>query len=146
MRINKSNNPEEIWQNFRSLTSYQDENSGGVLPYKDSEQNAVCNSADKCKVLQDVFFGGRHLEKEEFDETTRVEVENKVKGIREQTNPQESDETYYLNHDITEEETEAVLQSLQKGKAPGNDLVYTDLLLASGQELRKAIHYLFHKS
>ena len=56
------------------------------------------------------------------------------------------EDTQYLNRDIMEEETEAALQGLQKGKAPGSDLVYTDLLLAAGTELKKAIHCVFHKS
>ena len=92
------------------------------------------------------FFGGKHLENEEFDDTWRKVVEDRVQEIAEQSSTKETDETHYLNRDISEEETEAALQKLQKGKAPGCDLIYTDLLLAAGDELKKAIHSVFHRS
>ena len=47
-----------------------------------------------------MWFWKKHLEKEEFDEATRVEVENKVE-TQEQTNSQEADEPYCLNRNIT---------------------------------------------
>ena len=51
-----------------------------------------------------------------------------------------------LNRDISLEETEAVIQRLEKGKSPGADMVYTDLLKTAGDELISAIHFLFSKS
>ena len=47
-----------------------------------------------------------------------------------------------LNRDISLEETEAVIQRLEKGKSPGADMVYTDLLKTAGDELICA-HFLF---
>ena len=46
------------------LIPYQDEEAGGVLLLIDLDNNAVFDKVGKCK---DVFFGGKHLEKEEFD-------------------------------------------------------------------------------
>ena len=145
-KINDCNDPKEIWQNFRALTSYQDEDAGGVLPLMDIDNNPVFNKSEKCKILQNVFFGGEHLKEEEFDETWKKVVEDRVHEIAEQRVINGTDETQYLNRDIAIEETEAALQNLQKGKAPGSDLIYTDLLIAAEDELRKAIHSLFHRS
>ena len=69
-----------------------------------------------------------------------------MKEIAEERDLQETEDTQCLNRNITMEETEAALQSLRKGKAPGCDLIYTDLLVAAGDELKKAIHEVFHKS
>ena len=52
----------------------------------------------------------------------------------------------YLNYDISVDETEAVLQILKKGKAPGPDEVFTDMINMAGEESTKAIHRLFQKS
>ncbi|MEW8548699.1 MAG: reverse transcriptase family protein, partial [Candidatus Thiodiazotropha sp.] len=145
IKINECRNPKEIWQNFRALTSYQDEEAGGVLPLIDLDKKIVFDPVEKCKVLQEVFFGGKHLEQEDFDDTVKVEVERKVQDIAKQPSTG-SDDTDYLNRDITEEETEAALQNLPKGKAPGCDQIYTDILSAAGPELKQAIHCLFCKS
>ena len=145
-KINECKSPKEIWQNFRALTSYQDEDAGGVLPLIDLSNNAIFDKTEKCKVLQEVFFGGKHLEKEEFDSNWKAEVEAKVKKLTDEKDRSSKDDIEYLIRDITKEETEAALQSLQKGKAPGCDRVYTDLLIAAGPELNEAIHTLFHKS
>ena len=104
------------------------------------------DKAEKCKVLEEVFFGGKHLEGEEFDDTFKAEVERRVKEIAEERDLQGAEDTQCLNRNITMEETEAALQSLRKGKAPGCDLIYTDLLVAAGDELKEAIHEVFHKS
>ena len=110
------------------------------------DNNAVFDKVGKCKVLQDVFFGGKHLEKEEFDSKWKAEVETKLQQIAEEGDQRGTEQLQYLNRDITESETEAALQSLKKGKTPGCDLVYTDLLIAAGPELTDAIHTLFYKS
>ena len=104
------------------------------------------DKAEKCKVLEEVFFGGKHLEGEELDESFKAEVEGRVKELAEEGDLQGTGDTQYLNRNINMEETEAALQSLRKGKAPGCDLIHTDLLLAAGDELKKAIHEVFHKS
>ncbi|MEW8546772.1 MAG: reverse transcriptase family protein, partial [Candidatus Thiodiazotropha sp.] len=145
-KINECKNPKEMWQNFRALTSYQDEDTGGVLPLIGLDQNPIFDPKEKCKILEDVFFGGKHLEEEKFDDNLKTEVEETVAEIVRQQCLDSSDMLQFLNRDITEEETEAALQGLLKGKAPGSDLIYTDLLLSAGDELRKAIHYLFFKS
>ena len=96
---------------FRALTSHQDENVGGVQTLIDMDQKAVFGKSEKCKALQDIHFGGKHLEKEEFDGKLKDEVERRLQEIAEETDFQGPEETQYLNRDITEEETEAALQS-----------------------------------
>ena len=92
------------------------------------------------------IYGGKHLEGEEFDDTFKAEVERRVKEIAEERDLQGTEDTQYLNRNITMEETEAALQNIRKEKAPGCDLIYTDLLVAAGDDLKKAIHEVFHKS
>ena len=48
---------------------------------------------------------GKHLEKEEFDDTLKDAVERRVQEITDETYFQEPEETQYLNRDITMEET-----------------------------------------
>ena len=119
MEINESDNRKQIWRNLRTLTSYQDENSEDILPSYPKEN--VCYFS----------FGGKHLEKEDFDELARVTVENEINQSKDfqQTKSQEleSDEIVTLQK-----------RSLQKGKARGSDMVYSGLLLAAGQGLKKA--------
>ena len=98
-------------KNFRALTSHQDENVGGVLTLIDMDQKAVFGKSEKCMVLQYVHFGGKYLEKQEFDGKLKDEVERRLQEIVEETDFQGPEETQYLNRDITEEETEAALQS-----------------------------------
>ena len=146
IKINECNDPKEIRQNFKALTTYQGEDAGGVLPLIGLDNKPVFDKAEKCNVLEEVFFGGKHLEGEKFDDTFKAEVERRVKEIAEERDLQGTEDTQYLYRNITMEETEAALQSLRKGKAPGCDLIYTDLLVAAGDELKKAIHEVFHKS
>ena len=58
--------PKEIWQNFRTLTSYQDEDAGGVLPLMDMDNKPIFDKSEK--IPQDVLFGEKHLENEVFDD------------------------------------------------------------------------------
>ena len=114
IKINECNDPKEIWQNFRALTTYQDEDAGGVLPLIGLDNKPVFDKAEKCKVLEEVFFGGKHLEGEEFDESFKAEVEGRVKELAEEGDLQGTEDTQYLNRNINMEETEAALQSLRK--------------------------------
>ncbi|MEW8544656.1 MAG: reverse transcriptase domain-containing protein [Candidatus Thiodiazotropha sp.] len=151
MKINEGSNPKEMWEHFRNLTTYEDQNTGGVLPLLDSENKAIFSNTEKSKILQDVFFGGGHLEGEDFDQTFKEEVEKRLEEIVNEQAFDEEDlatQTQYvcLNRDISLEETEAAIQRLEKGKSPGADLIYTDLLKSAGEELINAIHFLFSKS
>ena len=56
MKINDCSDPKQIWQNFRTLTSYQDEDAGGVLPFMDMDNKPIFDKSEKSKVLQGVFF------------------------------------------------------------------------------------------
>ena len=114
MKINDCSDPKEIWHNFRTLTSYQDEDAGGVLPLMDMDNKPIFDKSEKSKVLQDVFFGGKHLENEVFDDEWKGEVERRVQEIVNEGDLNGKEDTQYLNRDIMEEETEAALQGLQK--------------------------------
>ena len=94
------------------------------------------------KMLQNVFLGGKYLEKCLFDDNFR-EVIEEVKGM-EGIEDEKADE--YLNYDISLQETEAVLQLLKNKKNPRPDEVYTDLIRMASGEMLKAIHRLFQKS
>ena len=67
----------EKWRHFKSLTSYRDEDVGGVLPLL-NEDRPVFDANEKGQWLQDVFFGGKHIEGRTFDEDFRKEVDSKV--------------------------------------------------------------------
>ena len=47
-----------MWRQFRLLTSYQDGNDDGVRPLVDESNTPIFEPNIKCKVLQEVFFGG----------------------------------------------------------------------------------------
>ena len=81
------------------------------------------DKAEKHKVLEEVFFGGKQLEGEEFAEFFKAEVEGRVKEIAAEGDLQGTEDTQYFNRNINMEETDAALQSLLKGKAPGCDLI-----------------------
>ena len=151
-KISCANSAKEMWENFRVLTSYQDNGKGGVLPLFDENKRPAFSREDKCFILQNTFFGGKHLESCDFDEEFKTHVEEKVGDkhadfstidIGEEDKERAQN---YLNYDITIEETEAVLQRLQNGKSPGPDNIFTDMLKNAGEEMTKAIHNLFQMS
>ena len=91
------------------------------------------------------------MEGEDFDENFKENVEKRIEDIISEPVIDEEksvSQTQYLslNRDISLQETEAVIQRLEKGKPPGADMVYTDLLKRVGDELISAIHFLFSKS
>ena len=51
----------EMWESFNRLTTYQDYNTGGVLPLMDGTGKTVFDRVEKCSLMEKVFFGGRHL-------------------------------------------------------------------------------------
>ena len=73
-RMEVITDPKEKWRQFKSLTSYRDEDVGGVLPLL-NENRPVFDANEKGQLLQDVFFGGNHMEGETFDEDFRKEVD-----------------------------------------------------------------------
>ena len=145
-KITYSSTPKEMWDTFKTLTSYQDLDGGNILPLLDKDNNPVFDLEQKCQILQDTFFGGSHLSDNNFDETFKKEIETELTDIRNKpTEDQPFDDTI-LNGEITLGETLASLQYLKTGKAAGPDKVFTELLLKSNDELVKAIHSLFNFS
>ena len=145
-KITYSGSPKEMWDTFKSLTSYQDQDGGNILPLLDKDNNPVFELEQKCQILQDTFFSGSHLSDNDFDDTFKVEIETELSDIRDkETEDQLFDDTI-LNNEISLGETLASLQYLKTGKAAGPDKVFTELLLKSNEELVKAIHSLFNFS
>ncbi|MEW8548387.1 MAG: reverse transcriptase domain-containing protein [Candidatus Thiodiazotropha sp.] len=140
----------EMWESFNTLTTYQDFSRGGVLPLIDKNNRPVFQREEKCEVLEKVFFGGSHLEDCSFDESFREGVEKDIKDIHEGTlkSNQDSEDrcSTYLNHNISMEEVEAVIQQLKQNKSPGPDEVYTEMLKNAGKEFLEAILRLFQMS
>lgn len=147
-RISRAESPKEMWENFKSLTSYEQLDGGGMLPLLDENNVPVFDSSEKCDILQGLFFGGRHLDECQFDDNFKEDVDNVLSEINQvdpslESSVNEDDE---LNYDITKCEVEAVLQNLKKSKAPGPDNVYADVLRNAGDEMTNAVHKLFQKS
>ena len=143
-RMEVITDPKEKWRQFKSLTSYRDEDVGGVLPLL-NEDRPVFDANEKSQLLQDVFFGGKHMEGETLDEDFRKEVDSKVqKRHSREEKDEERDE--FLDREICIEETEAAIQLLKKSKAPGMDNIYSDLLKSADNEVLEAVNTLFQKS
>ena len=145
-KIKDCNSPGEMWRQFRLLTSYQDESDDGVLPLLDDSNTPIFEPKEKCKVLQEVFFGRKHIEKEKFDDVFKEEIEQEYEGLKTKDDIADEEKDSFLNRPLDIRETEAAIQSLKANKAPGPDEIYTNLLKEGGDELVKAIHKLFHKS
>jgi ribonuclease HI len=146
-KLNTTKNPRELWDNFRHLTSYQERDGCDVLPLIDSQGSPVFDKHEKCVLLQEAFFSGRHLESCEFDEDFKKEVEKEVEERH--RNPELDDPRLnisFLENPISLDETVASLSHLTKGKAAGPDKVFTDLLLGASKNLVTAIHILFNES
>ena len=137
-----SSTPKEMWDSFKSLTSYQDLDGGNVLPLLDRDNNPVFEYDQKSEILQETFFSGNHLSENDFDEKFKEEIETELSEIRQKQEDQIYDDAF-LNSEISLGETIAVLQYLKEGKAAGPDKIFTDLLLHANEELEKSIHKLF---
>ena len=144
-KITYASSSKEMWESFNTLTSYQDYNRGGVIPLLDDDGSPVFNREDKCLILENVFFGGRHLNNCSFDENFKKEVEKELNTDTENT-IQNKDAEELLNYDITLSEVEAVIQHLKRNKSPGSDEVYTEMLQNAGEEFMSAIQRLFQMS
>ena len=141
-KITYSSTPKEMWDSFKSLTSYQDLDGGNVLPLLDRDNNPVFEYEEKSEILQETFFSGNHLSENDFDEKFKEEIETELSGIRQKQEDQIYDDAF-LNSKISLGETIAALQYLKEGKAAGPDIIFTDLLLHANEELEKSIHKLF---
>ena len=99
-KITYASSSKEMWESFNTLTSYQDYNRGGVIPLLDDDGSPVFNREDKCLILENVFFGGRHLNNCSFDESFKKDVEKELNTDTENT-IQNKDAEELLNYDIT---------------------------------------------
>ena len=144
-KIKECNSPGEKWRQSRLLTSYQDERDDGVFLLMDESNTPIFEPKEKCKVLQEVFFGGKHIEKEDFDDVFKEEIEQEYSS-KTKYNIVDGENDSFLNRPINIRETEAAIQSLKANKAPGQDGIYTNFLKEGGDGLVKAIHNIFHES
>ena len=142
-KIESIRDPKEKWREFKKLMSYQDGEVGSILPLLKNDE-PIFEVNEKFELLRDVFFGGQHISGEVFDEDFKKEVDKKVEKTHENIKEEKGDE--FLDRIIEIEETEAAIQRLKKGKAPGPDNIYGDLLKAADQELIEAVNLLFTKS
>ena len=142
-KISYSDNPKEMWDSVKTLTSYQDLDGGNVLPLLDENNQPVFDMQGKCDILQDTFFSGKHLENNNFDNDFKLSLEKKLHDIINNPDHEEIYDTVGINREISLEETEASLEYLKPGKAAGPDKIFTDLLLKANDELIKAIHRVF---
>ena len=142
-KITYSSTTKEMWDTFKTLTSYQDLDGGNILPLLDKDNNPVFELEQKCQILQDTFFSGIHLQENNFDESFQKEVEIELSNIRSQQLEGTIYDDTILNNDISIGETMASLQYLKLGKAAGPDKIFTDLLLKANEELVEAIHKIF---
>ena len=145
-KITYSSTPKEMWDSFRTLTTYQDLDGGNILPLLDKDNNPVFDLEQKCQILQDTFFSGSNLSENDFDDTFKEEIEAELSDIHSQEAENQIYDDTLLNDEISLGETMASLQYLKKGKAAGPDKVFTELLLNSNDELIKAIHKIFNFS
>ena len=114
-----------MWRHFRELTSYQDEEAGGVLPLMNDEDEPIFNQKEKCHVLQVVFFGGKFIQNEAFDKQFKDEIEQEYDRTRtERNDPDIGAHESFLNRPIDIAETVAAIQNLKEKKAPGTDIIY----------------------
>ena len=52
---------------------------GNVLPLQNEDNQPVFDIQGKCDILQDIFFSGKHLENNNFDNNFKLNVENELK-------------------------------------------------------------------
>ena len=146
-KLSRTKSLKELWDSFRSLTSYQDLDGGNVLPLFDRDNKPIFEIQEKCLLLQETFFNGKHLNNDSFNSDFQKQIEIEYDNIKKNNGPTfQSKGLESLNRDITIEETEAALQNLDDGKSSGPDNVFTDLLRRSGEQLIAAIHKLFLES
>lgn len=106
-KIDRSSNPKEKWRSFKQLTSYQIEDSSDILPLVDSNGLVVFENKDKTSILQQNFFGGKHLENIAFDKAFKREIEDELQNFK--STAVESSEEVFLSRSIMYNEVEAVL-------------------------------------
>ena len=149
-KISFASSGKEMWESLNKLTTYQEYNSGGVLPLKDEDGKAVFDREEKCALLEKVFFAGKHLEDCKFDEQFKRFVEKSVLVNDDDSSEKSREElnncNEFLNYEISIGEVEAALQLLKTNKSPGPDEVFTELLKNAGEEFKMAICKLFQRS
>ena len=123
-KVSNADTHSEMWQHFRKLTSYRDEDGVGMLPLLDEHNTAVFDKEGKAEILKNTFFAGAHLKDVPFDEMFKEEVERDVEHMKNgsvSSNVDWGRDMEFLNGNISLEEVQAVLQMQRVGIAPGPD-------------------------
>ena len=83
-----------------------------MLPLMDESNTPNFEPKEKCKVLQEVFFDGKHIEKENFDDVFKEEIEQEYEGLKTKDNLADEEKDSFLNRPLGIRETEAAIQSI----------------------------------
>ena len=143
-KIDTCTDPKEKWQSFRKLTSYRERSNVDVLPLHNEKEVVVFAHQEKCKILQNTFFGGSHIANQVFDEDFKKEIEQILLSIRQEVCSEDGDA--FLNRPISYDEVEASIQRMQKNKAPGPHNIFTNMLLKANETVIQAVTILIQKS
>ena len=81
-KVSNADTHSEMWQHFKKLTTYHDEDGVGVLPLLDEHNTAVFDKEGKAEILKNTFFAGAHLKDIPFDETFKEEVERDAEHMK----------------------------------------------------------------
>ena len=100
-KITYSSTPKEMWDTFKTLTTYQDLDGGNILPLLDKDNNPVFDLDQKCQILQDTFFSGSHLSENNFDDTFKEEIESELADIHRQETEDQIYDDDLLNDEIS---------------------------------------------
>ncbi|MEW8548508.1 MAG: reverse transcriptase domain-containing protein, partial [Candidatus Thiodiazotropha sp.] len=139
----KAHDPSERWSVFKQMTRKATDNS--ILPLIDSNGNIAFDSAEKCTVLQNVFFDPQSNSSLAFDNDFKSEVELKVLDLCGSQDMENADDLGF-NTDIKDSELDGAIFRLKLGKSPGPDSIYPEMLCHSGDYFREAILYIFNLS
>ena len=114
------------------------------LPLLDVDGKPVFENKEKCELLEQVFFEGTHLKQNNFDENFFKEINSECQTIKDNLNAFDGRESF--NADIMFQEVEAAIQKIKAGKSPGPDSFYSELFQNAGENLKKAVLYIFNIS
>ena len=89
-KIDTCTDPKEKKQSFRKLTSHRERSNDDVLPLHEKEE-VVFAQGEKCKILQNTFFGGSHTANETFVEEFKKEIEQRLLSIRQEVCSEDGD-------------------------------------------------------
>ena len=116
-----------------------------MLPLINPTGNIAFDSAEKCTVLQSVFFDSNSNAVRAFDNDFKCDVESKVSNLYSSQDLDNTDDLGF-NIDIKDSELDGAIFRLKLGKSPGPDNIYPEIICHYGGNFREAILYIFNLS